>query len=253
MTKNNKMKKVLETVCAFFVSLVVWHIVSITVANDIIIVSPLAVLARLTTIWKEAGFLSSLLFSFSRIAIGFIAAVLTGTFLSIIAHRLHAVKVLLAPPMAAVKAVPVASFIIIALVWLDSASLSTFISFLIVLPTVYTNILSGLEAIPTGLAEMAKVFGVRGIRRLVYISLPCLKPYIMSSASVTVGLAFKSGIAAEVIGIPDGSIGERLYQAKIYLETPDLLAWTVIIVILSVIFEKLTIVLIRLGYKLLER
>ena len=197
--------------------------------------------------------MSALLFSFSRIVLGFLAAVLLGTLLAVPASRFHIVKVLLGPFMAAIKAVPVASFIIIALIWLDSASLSMFISFLIVLPTVYTNILSGLEAMPAGLTEMAKVFRVTGIRRLIYISLPCLKPYIMSTASVAVGLAFKSGIAAEVIGIPGGSIGERLYQAKIYLETPDLLAWTVIIVLLSVLFEKLFLCLIKLGYRLLER
>lgn len=251
--KNEKLKSTAEKVGAVAVLLAVWHVLSVVVANDILLVSPLDVLVRLTTIWREDGFFRSVAVSFIKIAAGFISAAVLGSLLAVPASRFRAVRVLLSPFMSAIKAVPVASFIIIVLVWLDSASLSTFISFLIVLPTVYTNVLAGLMSIPSGMNDMARVFGIKGIRRLACISLPCLKPYVMSSAGVSVGLAFKSGIAAEVIGIPSGSIGERLYQAKIYLETPDLLAWTVITVVISVLFEKLIIWLIKLGYAALER
>ena len=52
-------------------------------------------------------------------------------------------------------------------------------------------------------------------------------------------MGFKSGIAAEVIGVPDGSIGEGLYLAKIYLSTAELFAWTFMIIVVSTLFEKL--------------
>ena len=48
-----------------------------------------------------------------------------------------------------------------------------------------------------------------------------------------------SGIAAEVIGIPDASIGEQLYYAKLYLDTGGLFAWTFVIIVASSLFESL--------------
>jgi NitT/TauT family transport system permease protein len=137
-----------------------------------------------------------------------------------------------------IKSVPVASFIILCLIWLSSKSLSIFIGFLMVLPIVYTNMLHGIKSTDTKLLEMATLFRVGWGKKLKYIYLPHLKPYILSACSVSIGLAWKAGIAAEVIGIPDGSIGERLYEAKVYLSTADLFAWTAVIVVISVIFEK---------------
>ena len=101
--------------------------------------------------------------------------------------------------------------------------------------------------------EMADAFGVSVIRRLIYIRLPQIKPYLMSASSVAMGLAWKSGVAAEIIGIPDGSIGESLYFAKVYLNTPELFAWTLTIVILSVGFEKLFCLLLKLFFREVER
>ncbi len=88
---------------------------------------------------------------------------------------------------------------------------------------------------------------------MILIDIPSVKPFFLSATSVALGLAWKAGVAAEVIGIPTGSIGEMLYQAKLYLETADLLAWTVMIVITSVAFEKLFMLLTRKAFAHLER
>ena len=112
------------------------------------------------------------------------------------------------------------------------------ISFLMVFPVVYTNILEGLVSTDKDLIEAAGVYRITRLKRIRYIYLPSLSPYIQSAISTSLGLAWKSGIAAEVIGLPDGSIGERVYEAKIYLSTPDLFAWTVVIIILAFLFER---------------
>ena len=152
-----------------------------------------------------------------------------------------------------IKSVPVASFIILCLIWLSSGSLSVFISFLMVLPIVYTNMLQGIQSTDSKLLDMAHVFRMSWFRKLRYIYIPHLKPYLMSACSVSIGLAWKAGIAAEVIGIPDGSIGEKLYEAKVYLDSADLFAWTFVIVFVSVIFEKLFLRALKWAYKRLER
>ena len=189
----------------------------------------------------------------SRIIEGFLLGTSVGCLLAALASRFAVAEVLLMPYMAAVKSVPVASFVIIALIWLSSSQLSVFITFLIVLPVIYSNILKGLQSTDRKMLEMADAFGVPVIRRLIYIRLPQIKPYLMSASSVAMGLAWKSGVAAEIIGIPDGSIGESLYFAKVYLNTPELFAWTLTIVILSVGFEKLFCLLLKLFFREVER
>ena len=153
----------------------------------------------------------------------------------------------------AIKSVPVASFIIISLIWLTSSELSIFISFLMVLPIIYTNVLEGIRSTDRKMTEMADVFHIPWNRRLVYIWLPQIRPYLISACSMSLGLSWKAGIAAEIIGIPDGSIGEMLYNAKAYLNTVDLFGWTVIIVVISIAFEKLFLALLRYGFRKLVR
>ena len=86
---------------------------------------------------------------------------------------------------------------------------------------------------------MARVFRVPLWRRIRGIYLPAVMPYFRTAVSLGLGLCWKAGVAAEVIGLPTGSVGEQLYNAKVYFMTGDLFAWTVVIVVVSVLFEKL--------------
>ncbi len=252
--KNKLFKnKYLQNTAAVIAALFVWQIAALCIGEKLILASPIDVIRAMGVIIKDDIFLPTLFFSFWRILSGFLIGSLLGALLALIASRSSFTETLLRPYMAAMKAVPVASFIIIALIAFSSEYLSAFISFLMVLPIVYTNILSGLKTKDKKMEEMAEVFSIPERKKLFYITLPRLKPHIISSASVSIGLAWKAGVAAEVIGVPDGSIGEALYEAKIYLDSPELLAWTVFIVILSVLFEKLFIALIRLVFRLMER
>ncbi len=159
--------------------------------------------------------------------------------LALAAGHLRVVEILLQPYVLAIKSVPVASFIILALIWLKTSLLSLFISFLMVFPVLYTNILAGIKSADGQLLEMTQVFRVPWKRRLRMIYLPAIRPFLLAGSAAALGMSWKAGVAAEVIGVVSGSIGERLYDAKIYLQTADLLAWTVVIVALSAGFEWL--------------
>lgn len=206
--------------------------------GHLLLASPVDSLVRLGELALTAAFWGSILWSAVRIIGGFLLSCLAAVLLAVPAARWQWVRELLAPPVAAVKAVPVASFIILALVWLDSQSLPLFISFLMVLPPVYLNVLEGIRQTDRRLLEMARVFRVPLWRQMKGIYLPAVLPYFRSAVSLALGLCWKAGIAAEVIGLPDGSIGEWLYTAKVYYETPDLFAWTAVIVVISVLFER---------------
>ena len=78
-------------------------------------------------------------------------------------------------------------------------------------------------------------------------------PYLLTGCRLGLGLCWKAGVAAEVIGVPTGSIGEKLYHAKIYLNTPDLFAWTIVIILISFLFEKLFLGLVRKIMQAIER
>ena len=151
--------------------------------------------------------------------------------------------------MQTVKAVPVASFIILVLIWVSPENLSVIISFLMVFPVIYTNVRDGIRSMDPRLAEMAKVFEIPVLLRVRYIYASQVLPFFRAGCSLALGLCWKSGIAAEVIGLPENTIGENLYNAKIYLNTPDLFAWTLVIVAVSVLFEKVFLKLIDLAAK----
>ena len=190
-------------------------------------------LAGTPEFWRAAAF-SSL-----RILGGFFLSCVLAVALAALAARLRWVRELLSPLVAVVKAVPVVSFIILALIFFSSENLSLLISALMVFPPVYLNVLEGIGYTDRQLLEMARVFRVPFSRQLRGIYLPAVLPYFRSAVSLGLGLCWKSGAAAEVIGLPAGSIGEALYTAKVYFQTGDLFAWTAVIVAISVLFERL--------------
>ena len=236
--------------------LLVWQAASMAldkVTYLTLLVSPVQVLARLGQLLLTAEFWGSVAFSLSRIAAGFFLAAALAVALAALSSRFTAVRELLAPAMLAIKSVPVASFIILALILFSSKNLAALISFLMVLPVLYTNVLTGIQSADPQLMEMAQVFRLSPARRVRYLYLPQVMPYFRSGCTVALGLCWKAGIAAEVIGIPKGSIGEHLQQAKVYLDIPDLFAWTLVIVLASLAFEKLVLAALNAAARRLER
>ncbi len=229
--------------------LLVWQIGAWWVDEPILLVSPLKALERLSQLIWEAAFWQSILFTVGHILLGFGLSAVLGIGLAALAYRFGLIRQLLAPLSAAVKAIPVASFVILVLLWVPSRDLSIIISILIGFPVLYSNVLMGLDATDPKLIEMARVFRVPFFTQLRAIYLYQVLPFLQSGLSIAIGLCWKSGVAAEVIGMPDGSIGEKLYQAKVYLETPDLFCWTLTIVLLSIGCEKLLKLLMNLVEK----
>lgn len=223
--------------------LIVWEIMARYIGQEILLVSPVTVLLTFFKLSLTPAFWNSILFSFSRIILGFTLALMAGIILAAISSVYVYIRELLKPLMAVIKATPVASFIILILIWISSRNLSIIISFLMVLPVIYSNILQGIEGTDSQLLEMACIFRISRFRRIRYIYFYQLLPYFKTACSLSLGLCWKAGVAAEVIGIPDGSIGEKLYESKIYLQTAELFAWTLTIILLSVGFEKIFLIL----------
>lgn len=233
--------------------LIIWQLASWKLNQPILLVSPVTVLERLFELSLTAAFWKSIGFSLLRISTGFLCGVLAGSLLAALSSCFQRIRELFTPLILLAKTIPVASFIILVLIWIPSRNLSVFISFLMVLPIVYTNVLDGICSTNHELLEMAQVFALSPWRKIRYIYVSQVLPFFNSACTISLGLCWKAGIAAEVIGIPEGSIGENLYNAKVYIDTPDLFAWTLVIVIISVTFEKFVLFLLKLLVHRLQK
>ncbi|HIZ55199.1 MAG TPA: ABC transporter permease subunit [Firmicutes bacterium] len=240
ITKN----KWISALLALLFWAALWQIIYLAVDQDVLIASPADVLGRIGDLLPAAEFWRTVSLSFIRIFGGFFAAAAMGAILAAGTAFLPSLRMIIAPALSVVKATPVASFILLALVWLRSSQLSLFISFLMVLPVFWSNLEAGILATDRELLEMANVFRVPARKRVQEIYLPSILPYFVTACRSGIGMAWKAGIAAEVLGRPAHSIGKEIYNAKIYLETVDLFAWTLIVIILSMILEKLFLFLL---------
>ena len=250
MDNHRKTSSLRLLACVFW--LAVWQVVAMAVGQGILLASPVDTVLRLGALVQTADFWRSMLFTLGHILAGYALASAAGILLATLARRFAPVSDLLSPLMSVLRSVPVASFVIAALIWVPSKRLSILIATVIVLPVVYAGTLDGLRQVDPRLGEMARVFRMSRANRLRCVTLPAVLPSLTSALSVSMGLAWKSGVAAEVIGVPDGSIGEMLYQSKIYLDTDDLFAWTVIIILLSFLFEKVFLYLLRRLFARME-
>lgn len=237
--------KTLSVLAAFGV----WWLAAALIGNSLL-ATPYETLERLFKIIAEDDFFSVILKTFFRIAVGLFSGIAVGTVFAVLAARFKFFEIFLWPYTVTVKSIPVASFTVVALILLTSSKLVSFVSFLMVAPVVYTNLLDGINSLDIKMLELAKVYKMPALKRFRYIRLPALKPFILSALKISIGLSWKSGVAAELIGIPSGTVGEKLYFSKVYFDTAELFAWTLVVVLLSLAFEKLFILAVR---KILER
>lgn len=225
--------------------LLLWQGLSLMIHNRILLVGPVDTIKALFEQLSSPPFWRAIWFSFSRISLGFFIAFLAGLFTGSMAFGFPLFGEFLSPAIQLMKSVPVAAFVILALIWTGSENLSIFILFLVVYPVIHVNTLAGLLATDKRLLEMARVFRIPVWRQALSIYRISLYPYLESGLRTALGMGVKSGIAAEVIGVPDGSIGEGLYMSKIYLSTAELFAWTLVIILISALFEKLFLFILR--------
>ena len=233
------MKRAAGILAALLFWIAIWYFAARRTGLELILPSPQKVFLRLWELLGTKGFYKTLGASFLRIGKGYLLGTAAGAVLALIAWKLRPVKVLLEPVMTVVRATPVASFIIVVFLWMPRESVPSFIAALLVLPLVWQNTLLGLEKLDPALGEMAMVFRIKGRKRFFRVELPQVLPAFAAAAQTGLGLAWKAGVAAEVIVLAKNSIGEMISSAKSSLETVDLYAWTVAIILLSLLMETL--------------
>lgn len=217
--------------------LAVWQTVSLC-APRILFASPGRTLLALMKLAGEQSFWLSILHTLGKTLLGFALAFMLASALAVLAHCVPAGKLLLAPAVQLMKSLPVACFVVVALIWLPSVWIPVLVSGFVVFPVTYTNLLDGLSRLDLQLAEMSRVFRVPLRKRIRWLYLPQLLPGVVTGCRMSVGMCWKAGIAGEIIGLPLHSIGEQLYMSKFYMAVDELFAWSAVIIVLSLLLEK---------------
>lgn len=232
------MKKAFFTVISVVFWIILWQIIHLFIAQNILVPSPFSVFKRLLELCAESSFWGSVLISLSRVVSGLVLGTVLGIFLAVLTAKSAVLKSLFAPVLHIIKATPVASFIILAILWLSVENVPSFTAMLIVLPAIWANTEKGILSVDKKLLEMGKAFILSKKQIFFRITVPSVKPFFNAALNSAVGMAWKAGIAAEVICPHGKSIGAALHDSKINFETADTFAWTVAVIILSVLLEK---------------
>ena len=217
--------------------LAVWEAASLFVSKELLLPAPLATVRRLFELlakgesWAYAGL------SLLRIMSGYLLGVIAGVLLAVLTTNSRFAESLLAPLRGVVKATPVTSFILLALLWLNSSLVPLFISFLMVLPMVWADTADAILHTDLRLVEMGRMYGLGKAKTIRKIYAPSVLPQFLAACTTSLGFAWKSGVAAEIIALPRRSIGYQLYESKLRIETLDLFAWTLLVILLSMLLE----------------
>ena len=230
-------KKITRFLFILLFWLCAWEVASIAVGQELFLPSPFSVITSLSRLIFTSFFWQTIAFSIFRIVLGTIIAIIIGVLLALITSRRRILYDLFYPMLTIVKATPVASFITLAIIWMGARRLPVFICALMVFPIVWSAVSDGIKAISKNHMELAYTFKFSLRKRIKLIYIPTVAPYFLSACKTSVGLAWKAGVAAEVLAVSPDSIGKQLFEARTYYEIPELFAWTITVIVLSLAIE----------------
>lgn len=243
--KSNKLGKTVNILISVFAWFLIWQIAALFINNSVILPGPIPTLLAFFLLFTKKYFWKAILFSLLRIIAGFIIGIILGIALSLICRLLPFLNRFISIGMSVIKSTPVASLIMILWLIFKSGNVPIVIAVLMVMPLVWQNLSDGFDAIDKELDELTRVFCLSKKKRLKLLVFPTLLRYFIPAVLTSVGLAWKAGIAAEIISVVKYSIGKYIYDAKATFESADMLAWTLVVIVISVLFELLVKLLLR--------
>lgn len=235
----------LKKIIILAVWLLIWQIVSMAAGLELLFASPVAVFKEFIVLMGQSEFYITVAHSFVRITGGFLVSAMAAVILGAFAGKYSLIKDFFAPVIHLMQSLPVAAFIILALMWFGSENISFIIGGMVVIPIVYTSVVQGIMNMDDELSQMAQIFEVGLLKRVRYIYFPQIYPYVLSNCRVALGMCWKAGVSAEVIGLASHSIGSQMYYAKLYLLSADLFVWSIVVIVLNVLFEHVFIMFMQ--------
>lgn len=225
----------------------VWSLAAACIGQSILLPSPLAVGRKMLQLAAGPRFWHAAAASLGRIVLGLAAGGALGVVLAGLTRSFWWADVLISPALRIIRATPVVSFILLVLLWTRRDLVPAVIAAMMVMPVIWGGVSQGLREVDPKLLEMAKMCRFSRSKTILLVHIPSVWPYLLSAFTTGVGLAWKSGVAAEVICMPKLAVGTQMQYARSAIDTPALFAWTILVVALSLALEGLLYALLRRG------
>lgn len=246
-------RRVLRCLLVALLWVLVWQLASVAVGSELLLAGPLATAVRLAELIVTPDFWSVALGTLGRVAMGFSLALVSASLLAALVWRFRSLEDVIELPLGVLKSAPIVCLIVLLLMWLGSRSVVFVAVYIAVLPSLYFALVEGLRQLDPRLREMLCVHRVSAPRRLLAQLWPSLLPFLQAACRSACGMAWKSGVAAELVGLPAASVGERVYQSKLLLETADLFSWTITVIVLSWACERVFLHVLAMSGPLAQR
>lgn len=240
-----KFKKSLKILLITLFWLTIWTIIALIIDKPLLFPSPFSVIKRLCELAITAEFWTNTIFSLARVGLGIVIAIILGSFCGILCAFFKMAYEFLYPLVSVIKSTPVASFIILIWIFIGNNTTPVVISALMVFPIVFANVYQGIKSVDKNMLEVCKIYKISNKKIISSLYIPATLPYFSSALLSSIGLGWKAGIAAEVLCTPLKSIGLSIFNAKTYIEYIDLFAWTVSVVVFSLVLEFVLTKLIK--------
>lgn len=242
---KNKIYSVLRLILPLFFWIGAWQIASMLIGHKFLLPSVNDTAVALFELLFEVEFYLVTFLSIFRVIIGLILGSLIGIILAFTSYKVPTINNILSPLFSVVKSTPIASIIIILYIMLSGNTLTVFVAVLMVTPIVWQNVLDSFTSIPRDLIEVCDAYQVSSLVRLRILVLPSVMKYFIPALITASGLCWKASISAEIIAYTSRSLGQYINDASNNLDTPTVFACTVVVIIFSIILEKLTKYLLR--------
>lgn len=236
-TMRRILLKTLKAVVPIAVYILIWQLLSMLVGSRLLLLpSPLDTLhAMKEIVISEAGW-RSIGMTVLRILCGYFLGCAAGVALAVLTSHFRVFDWLLKPLRSLIKTTPITSFALILLVSVVSGVVPIIVAMIVVVPMIWQTTEEAIRNRSIQLAEMAAIY-LRPWQKLRFVSLPQILPHFFASASTALGFAWKAVITAEILALPKLGIGRQMQFHKIHIEIPELFAWTLLVIILSVALE----------------
>lgn len=236
---------IVKKIVIILIWILIWQGVALLINNDIYFAGPIDTIKELFSLFGSSEYWLTIANSLGRILAGFFIAFAVGYGLSFVSYGLPIIKDFMGPFVSLIKSVPVASVVVMLLIWFGSENITYVIAFMVVFPAIYISMLEGLESTDPDMIEMARSFRMSKLKTYRYIYRAAYMSSLNAAIKVSIGMCFKACVAAEIIGLPSLSIGEHIYMGKIYFETKSVFAWTASLIVLSIIVEKILLAIVN--------
>lgn len=233
------MKRIVLTCLSILLIPVVWQLLSWQMAQPQLIPSFPDLIRALFRLVYSPGFLVSIGTTLLRACAGLLLSLAAASITAFLLNRSEGIRLLFMPWLSLLRSVPVISFILLALIFLNPEMIPLLIAFLTMYPLLTENLLKGLMNRRDSWKMLARQFHLNAWNCLFQINYPQLKPYLFSGLASAVGFGWRAIIMGEVLSQCVDGIGKRMKEAQVFIDVPELIAWTLVAIVLSWLTDKL--------------